>query len=60
MPQSYQDDLFDKLETFAETTYIYLVLAALQRRLNPDEIYLLERAAQVARHIPRIAAAARL
>jgi len=48
MPQSRQDDLWDALSTFAETTYIYLVLVALKRRLNGDELYLLDRAAKAA------------
>jgi hypothetical protein len=46
--QSQQDDLWDQLATFAETTYIFLVLVALQRRLTGDELYLLDRAAKAA------------
>ena len=47
MPQSFQDDYFDALETFAETTYVFLVLLALQRRLSTDEVYILERASNL-------------
>jgi len=45
--QSHQDDHFETLETFAETTYIFLSLLALQRRLSCDELYVLERAVKV-------------
>jgi hypothetical protein len=48
MRQSRQDDLWDQLATFAETTYIFLALVAQKRRLNTDEIYLLDRAAKAA------------
>jgi hypothetical protein len=46
--QSFQDDHFDALATFAETTYIFLTLKAIQQRLTEDELYLLVRAAKVA------------
>ncbi len=48
MPQSRIDDLFDDLATFAETTYIYLMLLTIKRRLTEDETWLLERAAKAA------------
>lgn len=48
MSQSHQDDTYDALATFAETTYIFLVLVGKDRRLNRDEVYLLGRAAKVA------------
>jgi hypothetical protein len=48
MKQSRCDDLFHDLATFAETTYVFLVLLACQRRLNTDEVYLLDRAAKAA------------
>jgi hypothetical protein len=53
--QSHQDDIFDALETFAETCYIFLVLLARQKTLNPDELYLLDRAAKVAALLPKTA-----
>lgn len=43
MTQSQQDDLFPELETFAQSVYQSLVLAALKRELNEDEIAVLER-----------------
>jgi hypothetical protein len=51
MPQSRQDDLWDALATFAETTFIYLVLVALKRRLTEDEVWLLSRATKVAEQL---------
>jgi hypothetical protein len=48
MPQSQQDDNYDALETFAETTYMFLVLKAIQQRLSQDEVWLLERASRAA------------
>ena len=39
--QSKQDDLFPELETFAQSVYQSLVLAALKRELNEDEIAVL-------------------
>jgi hypothetical protein len=38
---------YDELELFAEQVYIVLTLIALQRRLNCDETYILERAVKV-------------
>ncbi len=46
MRQSQQDDIFDNLQLFAEKTYIYLTLCAKQRRLNQDELYILEQASK--------------
>jgi hypothetical protein len=46
--QSHQDDTYNDLATFAETSYIFLTLLSLQRRLNYDELYLLERATKAA------------
>jgi hypothetical protein len=46
--QSHQDDIFDQLATFAETTYMYLVMVAIKRRLTDDETWLLDRAAKAA------------
>lgn len=43
MKQSQQDDVFDDLQLFAETTYLNLVLAALKRTLNEDEVAILGR-----------------
>jgi hypothetical protein len=51
MPQSRQDDLWDALATFADTTFIFLQLVAKQRRLNGDELYLLDRATKVAEQL---------
>jgi hypothetical protein len=48
MPMTAQDDIFDELATFAEQTYIFLVLLSRQRKLNPDEVYILDRAVAVA------------
>jgi hypothetical protein len=42
-----QNLLTEALETFAEQTYIFLSLVALQRRLNCDELYVLEQASKV-------------
>lgn len=39
--QSEQDDVFAEFETFAETTYINLVLANMQRALTVDEAAIL-------------------
>ena len=47
MPQSHVDDYFDTLETFAEQTYIFLMLNAIQRRLMQDEVWILDRAERV-------------
>jgi hypothetical protein len=46
--QSHQDDNYEALETFAETTYIFLTLKAIQQRISEDELYLLDPAAKVA------------
>jgi hypothetical protein len=40
--QSYQDDHFEALELALEKIYIFLSLLALQKRLNCDEMYILE------------------
>jgi hypothetical protein len=47
IPQSHVDDNYDALELFAEQIFIFLSLLALQRRLNCDETYILERASAV-------------
>jgi hypothetical protein len=47
MPMTVQDDHYDVLELFAEQVYIFLSLMALQRRLNCDELWVLERASKV-------------
>lgn len=47
MSQSKQDDSYLALETFWETTYIFLVLKAMQQKLSNDECWLLERASKV-------------
>jgi hypothetical protein len=54
MPQTHQDDTYDYLATFAETTYVFLVLLSGQRRLNTDELYILDRAAKVTAAIDKI------
>jgi hypothetical protein len=43
--QSQQDDVFNTLSTFAESTYLNLVLAAIKRNLTEDEAAILHRAA---------------
>jgi hypothetical protein len=48
MAQSFQDDIFDDLATFAECAYLNLVLAHLKRPLTEAETSLLMRAADVA------------
>jgi hypothetical protein len=58
MPQSTQDDRYDALELFAEQSYVFLVLLALQHRLTPDEAYLLEKAARVAAMLRSVPVAA--
>ena len=45
--QSWQDDHFDALLKFADWAYLNLVLAAIKRPLNVDELAILERAALV-------------
>jgi len=47
MSQKYQDDHFEALELFAEQVFIFLSLLANQRRLNCDELWVLERAVTV-------------
>jgi hypothetical protein len=54
MTQSHQDDTYNDLATFAETSYIFLTLLSLQRRLNYDELYLLERATKAAAKLQRV------
>jgi hypothetical protein len=51
MPQSYQDDYFDSLQTFAECVYFNLVLASLKKTLSEDEAHILHRAAEVAEEL---------
>lgn len=46
MSQRRQDDTWEALATFAETTYMYLVMVAIKRRLTEDETWLLDRAAK--------------
>ena len=53
MGQTYQDDHFDTLATFAEAVYINLVLVATKRTLSENETYLLQRAAEVADQLHR-------
>lgn len=48
MGQSHINDTYDQLATFAETSYIFLMLVAQKRRLTEDEIYILDRAAKAA------------
>jgi hypothetical protein len=45
--QSFQDDTWEDLRLFAETTYLNLVLAAVKRELTSDEVAILERAAKL-------------
>ena len=47
MPQSFQDDHFDALETVVEKSSVFLNLLAIQRRLNCDELYILENVVKV-------------
>jgi hypothetical protein len=42
MPQSHQDDVFDYVALAVEKTYIFLVLVAKQRRLNSEEVLILD------------------
>jgi hypothetical protein len=42
-----QNQLTESLEAFAEQIFIFLSLLAIQRRLNCDEVYVLERASKV-------------
>lgn len=64
--QSHQDDNYEALETFAEQVYVFLTLLALQRRLNCDEMWVLEHAALVTAQVhpesgvPRLRHIARL
>jgi hypothetical protein len=51
MSQSYQDNHYEHLELFAEQTYIFFTLLAIQRRLNCDELHVLERASNVMRKV---------
>ena len=53
MRQSEQDDHFDDLATFAECVYFNLVLSATKRTLTENEVYLLDRAAEVAEKLHR-------
>lgn len=48
MSQSAQDDIFEQLATFAETTYVYLMLVGQKRRMTEDELWLLDRATKAA------------
>lgn len=48
MKQSHQDDTWEELAAFAQSTYINLLLAAKMRRLTDDEISLLQKAARLA------------
>jgi hypothetical protein len=59
MPQSQQDDIFDELSTFCESTYICLVLTAMKRCLSEEETYLLHRSADIAGRLNPACAAQR-
>jgi hypothetical protein len=48
MPQSRQDDLWEAITTSIDTTYRFLLFVGCQRKLNQDELYLLERITPVA------------
>jgi hypothetical protein len=52
MPQSFQDDTFDELATFAEGVFICMSLKAMKSSLNDEEIYLLDRSAGLLRLFP--------
>ena len=45
---SRKPETWDALATFAETTYVFLVLLGKQRRLTEDELFIFDRAAKAA------------
>jgi len=51
MNQSEQDDTYDLLHTFVECVFFNLMLAAAKRRLNDDEVYLLQRATELCKQL---------